>query len=195
MGGVPRVLLLGHSFIRRLKYDLDRVFDSRATHNFGLTGTADVFFHGVGGRTVHKLHQYDLEFVRQLRPDIIILEIGTNDLTISRPEVVGSFIEDLCVELCEFEFVSAIGVCHVIPRGCVVPRHEIFNKDALLLQQYLEVVLEQLDKVFCWQHRVFSSPDKDLYVWDGVHLNKQGQYQLYRSYRGAILKALRYLHL
>ena len=39
---------------------------------------------------------------------------------------------------------------------------------------------------------LFSS-DKDFYLADGVHLNSVGQYQLYRSYRGAILRAIRML--
>jgi hypothetical protein len=38
---------------------------------------------------------------------------------------------------------------------------------------------------------VFSNPSINLYLPDGIHVNAQGQHSLYRSYRGAILKALR----
>ena len=41
-----------------------------------------------------------------------------------------------------------------------------------------------------WSHAEFNSPHKDLYLRDGVHVNPTGQYFLYRSYRGAVLKAL-----
>ena len=55
--------------------------------------------HGVGGRTVHKLENYDLHVVSRLCPDIVILEIGTNDLAVLPPEVVGSAIDVLVTTL------------------------------------------------------------------------------------------------
>ena len=71
---VPKVLILGHSFVRRLKSDLRARFDERASLNFGLEGTAEVLMHGVGGRTVTKLLTHDLGVVANLSPDIIILD-------------------------------------------------------------------------------------------------------------------------
>ena len=44
-----------------------------------------------------------------------------------------------------------------------------------------------------WHQSGFSNPTVSPYLPDGVHLNRQGQYSLYLSYRGAILKALRSL--
>ena len=81
----PAVLILGHSFVRRLCHDLETGFDQRADVNINLECTAMVFMHGVGGRTVPKLCQFDLHVVKRLSPDIIILEIGTNDLTRNGP--------------------------------------------------------------------------------------------------------------
>ena len=89
---VPKALILGHSFVRRLKRDLDSGFDPRAASDF--RGTASVYLHGVGGRTVQTLQENDLHVIRDLAPDIVILEIGTNDLTHTPPEIVGSLIED-----------------------------------------------------------------------------------------------------
>jgi hypothetical protein len=43
---------------------------------------------------VSKLRQFDLNILSRLRPVIVILEIGTNDLSHQRPEVVG-WIDDL----------------------------------------------------------------------------------------------------
>ena len=118
---VPKVLILGHSFVRHLKHNLELAFDPRAANNFNLHGTASVHLHGVGGRTVQTLQANDLHVVRDLAPDIVILEIGTNDLTHTFPEIVGSKIEDF-VRLLERESsVRAIGVCGVIPRGISVP--------------------------------------------------------------------------
>ena len=79
-----KVLILGHSFVRRFKRDLNHYFDPRARRDFNLTGTASVCLHGVGGRTVDKLQRFDLNFVKETCPEILILEIGSNDLSYMR---------------------------------------------------------------------------------------------------------------
>ena len=112
----PVVLILGHSFVRRLCHDLETGFDQRADVNFNLEGIAVVFMHGAGGQTVLKLRMFDLHVVKGLSPDIIILEIGTNDLTRSGPEVVGSEIDDFVRFLLNNLTVRVLGVCHAIPR-------------------------------------------------------------------------------
>lgn len=194
MGGVPKILILGHSFVRRLRDDLFYKFDSRASLDFGLRGIATVHFHGVGGRTVSKLTTFDLGVVQQLKPNIVILEVGTNDLTTLRPEVVGSKLEELVVTLKHQYSVAIVVVCHVIPRGLsAAPHRQSFWEKAQLFNQYIQVVLEHISGVFSWRHQAFSNPAKHFYLGDGVHLNTKGQYILYRSYRGAIFKALRLL--
>ena len=189
-GSIPKVLVLGHSFVKRLKNDLDKNFDLQASRTFGLVGTAEVHLQGTGGRTVGKLQSYDLHVVRQLMPDIVILEVGTNDLPSVASEVVGSSIEDLVVTCKSVYSVAVVCVCHVIPRGESMVRPLYFWEHAKVLQQYPEVVLDSLDCVFCWRYKAFMRPDQDFYLRDGVHLNARGQYLFYRSYSGAILTAL-----
>ena len=121
-------------------------------------------------------------------PEIIILEVGTNDLTSVAPEIVGSSIEDLVVTLKCISSVAVVCVCHVIPRGESTPRSLFFRDRARVLNQYLDVVLDPLECVFPWRHKAFTRPDQDFYLRDGVHLNAQVQYFLYRSYRCAILR-------
>ena len=138
----------------------------------------------MGGRTVEKLLKYDLIFVLNFRPDIILLEIGTNDLSHSAPKVVGSKIEEFARLLCDQYKVCVVGVCQVIDRK--VPHSEAlntgFNAKAALLRQYLSVVLEN--------EQDFSLPDRKLICSDGVHCNAKEQYALYKSYQGTVLKAL-----
>ena len=155
-GSIPMVLVLGHSFVKRLKNDLDKNFDHRASRTFDLVGTAEVHLQGSGGRTVGKLKSYDLRVVRQLMPGIVILEIGTNDLPSVAPEVAGSFIEDLVVTLKSIYSVAVVCVCHVIPRGESTVRPLYFWERAKGLQQYLKVVLDSLDCVFSWRHKAFT---------------------------------------
>ena len=81
------------------------------------------------------------------------------------------------------------GFCEVIPRV----RAPFFNAAAPILNQYLNGVLELCPNIFSWRHRGLSNPTVSPYLCDGVHLNSRGQYSLYRSYGGAILKAHRLL--
>ena len=83
------------SFVKRMQRDLLSQLDQRADKNFKLQGTASVYLHGVGGRTVVNLRSFDLHVVEQIAPEVVILEIGTNDLVNTGPEVVGSNIESL----------------------------------------------------------------------------------------------------
>ena len=191
--GVPSVLILGHSFVKRLKRDLRSHFDPRTDGNFKLGGTVSVHLHGVGGRTVAKLRSLDLHVVERIAPDVLILEIGTNDLVDTSPEVVGSEIESLVCLLVDDYKVRVVCVCHVIPRGQSYDGAASFAGRVEILQRYLDVVLSPIPNAFCWVHRAFSRPGKDFYLPDGVHVNPAGQYHLYRSYRGARIRALRLL--
>ena len=71
-----RALIIGHSFVHRLA-----AFLQKKRHMHALTSLrdiADIHFHDVGGCTIGKFRKFDLEFVRQIAPKIIILELGSN---------------------------------------------------------------------------------------------------------------------
>ena len=75
-----------------------------------LGGTVSVHLHGTGRRTVAKLQSFDLHVVEQIAPDVLILEIGTNDLVNRSPDFVGSEIESLVCLLVEDYNVCAVCV-------------------------------------------------------------------------------------
>ena len=135
------VLVLGHSFARRLKSDLKFQLDSRMSPSFKFDGTARVYMHGIGGRTVTRLRKYDFGVVARLSPDIVIREIGT-DLSFLPPEVVGSEIEELVSQLQQAYRVKVVCVCLITPRH----RNQVFNAKTLILNNYLTVVLEHIQK-------------------------------------------------
>ena len=77
--GEPRVLILGHSFIRRLN---SFITDStHLDHRFMIHEAAEFKWHGVGGRTVEKTIRCDLNVVELFAPHIVILQLETNDLS------------------------------------------------------------------------------------------------------------------
>ena len=126
-GSIPKVLVLGHSFVKRLKNELDKNLDHWDSRTVGLVGTAEVHLQRTGGRTVGKLQSYNLHVVRQL-----------------------------VVTLKSIYSVAVVCVCHVIPRGESTIHPLYFWERAKVLQQYLEFVLDSLDCVFCWCHKAFT---------------------------------------
>ena len=110
-----------------------------------------------------KLRSFDLHVVERIAPDVLILEIGSNDLVDTSPEVVGSEIESLVHPIVEDYKVRVICVCHVISCGYSYDKAATFADRIGILQQYLEVVLSPMPNVFCWAHRFFSHPGKDFY--------------------------------
>jgi len=79
MDSKSKVLVLGHSFVRRFQFFLYEGLDSRTFPGLDLS-SVEINFLGIGGRTVAKILAFDLDHVRALRPDIVVLEIGSNDL-------------------------------------------------------------------------------------------------------------------
>lgn len=193
MPSKPKVLILGHSFVRRFKTFVYQGGDRRVKRDLHLSRSAGVFFQGVGGRTVDKLSALDLHCVQRLKPDIVILEIGSNDLCQPgvKPETVGSNIETLVHILHNQYQVKYIMVCQVINRATIPREVHCYNERVAILNQYLSVVLETLEFVQFWCHKGLRKPNIPVICGDGVHLNAQGHYALYRSYRGAILFALK----
>ena len=81
---VTRVLILGHSFIRSSREYKGRNADLDA--NLHILEGIELKWHGVGVRIVLKTIQFDLSVVdlsvvELFKPDIVILQLGTNDLS------------------------------------------------------------------------------------------------------------------
>ena len=190
----PHVLIMGHSFVRRFELFLSKGIDARVRQDLNLSHSVQITFLGVGGRTVDKLSKFDLHLVRRLQPQIVILEIGSNDLSPpdARPEVVGSKIETLVRRLYAECQVETIVVCQTINRAAGLRDPPSFNDRVALLNQYLSVVLETLPFAVFWRHKGLRQPTVRILCRDGVHLNSKGQYALYRSYRSAILSAIKF---
>lgn len=186
-----RVLILGHSFIRRLHVLITSSHNSAYTSKLGIATPAFICkWHGVGGRTIAKVLKYDLSVVKDFGPDIIILQLGTNDLVCSSPLTVGSSLEHLVTLLHDDYKVDLICVCQTLRRSS---SEVLFNKNVGLLTRYLKTVLEPIPYALFWSHRGFWKTKSTFLSGDGVHLNGRGQHKFYRSLRGAVLKCLRLL--
>ena len=195
-----RILILGHSFIWRLEEYMLKSFGFH--HNMGFSyGTAEIFFRGTGGRTCDRLISDDLPVVDELRPDIVYLEVGTNDLTDMslRPETIGSLIEDFVTE-CATLNVGITIVGQTIFRNDpqdeeIYPKlHPEFNDRVIQLNNYNKVVLdpEVHEWGMYWRHiGLWHSSLPIIKPRDGVHLTGYGNFKLFKSIRGALVHGLR----
>ena len=182
-----RVLILGHSFIHRLRSFLIAKYSLAFLTNFHLGDDLVIRWQGTGGRTVAKTIQYDLGVVESFAPEIVILQLGTNDLASLSAVETGSAIEDLTRLLFESYGVKFICVCQTIYRE----NTPSFNTQVNILTRYLKVVLEPIPYVLYWRHRGFWNCKSRFLARDGMHFNTLGQYKFFRSLRGAVLRCLR----
>ena len=121
------VLILGHPFAHRLHTFLLAHYGRDFVNNFNLSDDLIFKWHGRGGRTVAKIRQYDLRVVESFAPDIVILELGTNDLTQLSAPATGSAIEDLAVYCTSpTMFKTHVSVKHIgRTRPCLINRSTI----------------------------------------------------------------------
>lgn len=116
--GKARVLILGHSFIRRLHVYITPSSDNGFTTTLGISEPEFICkWHGVGGRTIAKVLKYDLSVVQEFGPDVIVIQLGTNDLVDSSPLTVGSALETLVTILHKDYKVDVVCVCQTLRRS------------------------------------------------------------------------------
>ena len=77
----PRVLILGRSFVRRHKHfiTIQARKHTDFTLDFKVSDVCTICMLGIGGCTVDKMVRLDLPAIWDMAPNIVILELGSND--------------------------------------------------------------------------------------------------------------------
>ena len=187
------VLILGDSFIRRLQVHEHRLFGHY--HNMGLLyDVANVEWMGIGGLTLPRLRRFYMDAVAEKNPDVIVLQIGTNDLC-DRNNPAWLVAADLrhMVQLLQQNGVSHVIVCQTINRlSQGVPADiQDFPTRVYNLNTTTSSYMAGLSFATYWHHRGLWSNDRPTITRDGIHLNGYGNQLFYRSIRGAILHGIR----
>ena len=186
------VVVLGHSFMRRLDSFLTRQHGQH--FNLGIDyDRAFIQYVYVGGLTADRARADYVHYVLSLAPDVVYIELGTNDLCHPRvgPCEVAERLRSLAMDLVHGG-VHLVMVGETIPRASrAIPRvTRGFNDKVMGMNQRLRQLLDPstTDSTRFWRHRGLQQPN--VLCPDGVHLNGLGNQRLYRSVRGAILHAL-----
>ena len=91
--------------------------------------------------------------VKEIAPDVIILELGSNDLVKLSPQTVSSELESLVQDLRNMFSIKFVLVSQAL--RCYMKDSVDFNCKVGKLHQYLKVVLEHLPYCHYWCHRGF----------------------------------------
>ena len=203
------IVLCGHSFITRLQTSTSYP-NNNMQSNFRLS-QANIVYVSRGGKNFQELFECDWDTIMKSPPQIIYIELGTNDLDSRTP--VATFTNDI---LTKAEEMIEIGVKLVIfgeilernpsTRGRPSTRKislNIFNQKVKEHKQQMKSRLEDstLQKkarrihpnIWHWDHHYITASVHPMISSDGVHPTPEGLEKLYKSIRGALLQGIKHI--
>ena len=186
------VMVFGDSFVRRLR---DWAFSNRHLNLNLDESRLSVYWHGLGGGVItpleaHKSLWPDRHLIHDLESDILVLQVGSNDL--SRSSIQAT---DLQASLSSFivqcfqDGVKFVVFCEILERrNC--PN---YNVEVQVANEAIELAFHDNPRVHFWKHsrNNFNTRFTSDYVADdGVHVDTQrGMPRYYTSIRGAVILA------
>lgn len=198
---VTKVLILGHSFVKRLFDFIRRSNYHSVDFNMNLDPLREkVYLRGYPGGNLEVINSRGLGEIRRLQPDLVFLQIGSNDLCKQQNSVmdVARGIIEFVLKLRYSYGVHKVAVLQILHR--LPPTKEIryevdtvwFNQRCDELNLYLSNYFKdnKVEKVCFWRHSGFWSDENKQRVFspDGVHLNNMHGYpKYYQSLRAAIV--------
>ena len=198
--GVPSVLLLGHSFVRHLRRYMKPRTPSKSKEtksgdktylDLDLRRVCNVHILTEGGRMIKKTISYDWEQIRPLKPNIVVIKLGCNDLSEPRWETkaICEAMDGFVGLLFSNIRVQFVVVCKTI--HCLSPLlFDGYNAGVDAFNAGLSMLFANNPRVTVWQHHRLINSSPNVSCKDGLHLNYQGNKTLYKSYRRPILHAL-----
>ena len=199
MDGNSDLLIIGHSFVRRLQeYVFLKNTSKVVGADFGISVQfSDVFYRRLGGLTLDRLIN-ELPLVCDLSPKAVIIDIGTNDLSSVGvdPVMLAKRITDFAKLVAAVNSVAEVLVCQVLPRVLVRPTRRTrcptrvdFNDARFVVNRTLAALTADLPHIHCWRHRGMHANWQQYFDRFGVHLNDAGMRKYVRSIRGAAMFA------
>ncbi|XP_061192392.1 uncharacterized protein LOC133200619 [Saccostrea echinata] len=197
-----KVLILGHSFIRRFENFVSISSDHRVTPNLNLNSEElQIFYLGYGGASLAQIRAQGTRYVRNLRPDVVLLQAVSNDLCRRNTSVEDIFHElaDFVIYFRDAEDVKKVVVLqtlHRIPPTRRIRFHvdtEWFNKIVDELNRRMSNYLQNVEGAAFFRLSGFWCPNnqRTAFLADGVHLNNQGNKKYYNNLRAVIVSLIK----
>ncbi|OWF47159.1 hypothetical protein KP79_PYT05356 [Mizuhopecten yessoensis] len=187
-----KVLVLGHSFVRRLEADL-----TGSWTNLGFdSDLVRVHCVGRGGGRVHDILSTMSQSIVEIKPKVVLLQIGGNDLdSVNFTEVQGRLARDLrsiAQWLREGYSVRQVEVMQLFYRAKTRSiAVETYNRSVDAVNSEIKRLYEESEDFFYWRHKGLKTAAFDCLNKDGVHLSRAGLRKYKYSVRGAVLQGIR----
>ena len=188
-----KVAIIGHSFVRRLQSYVNQDDSKR---NLGLTYTShQVAMRGGGGRRISHLQQ-EFAFIGHMQPEVVLIDIGTNDLdSLRKPvQVLARELFQVAATLRDRYNVKLVVICEVFyrtPVGRYASSNPNFNELVHEFNQTCKTYAASASHVFrnihFWHHSGLVH-NWQQYIVDGVHFNELGLFKYFRSLRSAVIR-------
>ena len=193
------VLIWGSSIVRDIA-QFCRSNHGKLSHNLDLewSGISIFWRYKPGALLGHAKAQLlgQQGLVQWKRPNVIILQVGSNDLCKAQNEEEAQEIAfnlvELVNDLIKHSSVKCVVISAILPRTVrtwhmMVPLEQ-FNSHVHFVNELLQGLYTNNPKVKFWTHRELETFEQAQgLLRDGVHPNHLGCTYLARDYRGAIL--------
>lgn len=199
-----KVLILGHSFVRRFEQFVLNSLDSRVNGNLNLNcDEVQICYSGHGGASLERIRALGTSYVREQRPDVVILQAVSNDLC--KPEKTVELIfrrlVEFVVDLRYGESVKSVVILQTLHRIAPLKRirYEVdipwFNSRVDELNRRISDYIKEVEGVTFFRLSGFWNPStrSKVYLDDGVHLNEQGNIKYFNNIRAVVVSSLKYL--
>lgn len=176
MASKPRALVLGHSFVRRVRGVVEVIDLHQANDNYRRdlaiwSLRCEIF--GVGGRSVDKMIRLDLEVIKRNALMSWFWRSRSNDICDSHcdADTVALFIvafTELLLNSLSVPFV----VVAKYSQGCI-PHLRTTNERVEKVNTLLRALraLQNIHSAKFWRHWCLANSATNVYARDGIHLN------------------------
>ena len=175
-----KVLVLGHSFVRRLETDIINQVHPVLSPNLGLVNSDVVVqYLGFSGGNIFSLlddpnNRLDAT-LRAFPADVIVLQIGGNDIDQKEFDILlhKASVRHLIFRLQELYQVKKVVICGIFPRFKLrMVKLDVYHekKEKINLDFNLEFFHDP--QIHFWRHGSGLMSNRDLFRRDGVHLNE-----------------------
>lgn len=193
-----KTLILGHSFVSRFKAFL-REHQGQFSYSLNLSPQqCMVQYAGYPGGMVPGIRSGKLETVSDFEPQLIVLDLGTNDLCnpANTPDSVAQSLYILSKHLIHTMGVKTIVVMQILhhcrpSRPVRYPVNvEWFNDRVDQTNRLLHVLFSKEGLVF-WKHKGLWEENalRQAILPDGVHLSAGGYRKYFKNIRAAVVSA------
>lgn len=186
-----RVLIIGHSFVRRLE---EYVSHSNLRHNMGLsTDNHLVSYASIPGGRIDNITSL-FTLIESTRPDMIVIDVGTNDLDSSTPaHLLARRLVNLATHIHSQFNITQVVVLEVLFRtlsGRYSPQSKFFNARVHQFNNMCRSLICRNPSAtpLSFRHHYGMVDDWQQYISDGVHLNNFGLFKYFRSIRSVIIR-------